>query len=521
MSQHVINSGGTLSGIAAQYGTSVETLVAANKEITNPDLIYAGDTLSIPESNGGGNSQDYTVRAGDTLSAIASRRGIDLEPLLRANLQIKNPDLIYPGQTIHIPGGDSGSGGTNPGGGTSAGGDAPSSTAPASGGEYDGTTPAPGTTNTDAWLPVDAPLRGDPSRRNAETYSDVIDQFAVENNPRYAQRGGNTYCNIFASDVTRAMGAEIPHWVDNAGNPSEPYNGHELDANGTNAWLNQHGAEHGWREVSAEEAQRLANQGHPAVASWNNPGDIGHIAVVRPGEITSAGPAIAQAGATNTNDAHVRDTFGGADVQYFVNDTGQTAAAPETNSPDAPQPGGGGLSAQAQAVINAAPASLRPYADESVPLILREAERAGLTKEQTAYVLATVQHESGFGKHREEIASGAAYEGRADLGNTQPGDGVRYKGRGYVQLTGRNNYQAWSDRLGIDLVGNPALASEPETAAKILVLGMKDGTFTGRSLGDYINSGGQDYYNARRIVNGTDRADLIAGYAQNYLQVLR
>src|SRR5262249_33697365 len=157
--------------------------------------------------------------------------------------------------------------------------------------------------------PVDAPVRGDPSNRNASNYSDVINQFAVDTNPRYQPRGGNTYCNIFAWDVTRAMGAEIPHWVDGNGNPAGggAPGARELDANGGHRGLETQGPRSGWREVSAAEAQQRATQGPPAVASWNNPGGIGHIAVVRPGELTNRGPAIAQAGASNFNNGHVQD----------------------------------------------------------------------------------------------------------------------------------------------------------------------------------------------------------------------
>ena len=198
---------------------------------------------------------------------------------------------------------------------------------------YDGSTAAPGTTNTDAWVPVDAPAKGSPSARNADTYNNVINQFAVGNNPRYEPRDGNTYCNIFAWDVTKAMGAEIPHWVDANGNPAAQGKGRELDANDTNTWLNQHGEKNGWRKVSAEEAQRLANEGHPAVASWNNPDGIGHIAVVRPGEVTGNGPSIAQAGSENFNDGHVYDSFPrGAEVEYFVNDQGQVGSGAATST---------------------------------------------------------------------------------------------------------------------------------------------------------------------------------------------
>lgn len=70
-------------------------------------------------------------------------------------------------------------------------------------------------------------------------------------------------------------------------------------------------------------------------------------------------------------------------------------------------------------------------------------------------------HESGGFRYMEEIASGAAYEGRADLGNTQPGDGRRFKGRGPIQLTGRANYRRVGRQIGIDLERHPEIVSHP------------------------------------------------------------
>ncbi len=164
---------------------------------------------------------------------------------------------------------------------------------------------------------------------------------------------------------------------------------------------------------------------------------------------------------------------------------------------------------------------LRPYAWESIPLILRECDRSGVSDlGQIAYILATAEHESGLGKWMEELASGWAYEGREDLGNNQPGDGPRYKGRGFVQITGRRNYTYWSDRLGIDLVNFPERAAEPKIAAKILVRGMRDGTFTGHRLGQYIWGYWRYFYYARRIVNGLDRAAWIEAIAKAYYKVL-
>jgi len=156
---------------------------------------------------------------------------------------------------------------------------------------------------------------------------------------------------------------------------------------------------------------------------------------------------------------------------------------------------------------------LRHYARQTIPLILRECEVNDVTDPgQIAYILATAEHESRLGQW---MASGWAYERRSDLGNTQPGDG------GFVWMTERHNYTYWSNRLGIDLVNNPEIATEPSIAAKILVISMRDGLLTGYKLRDFINSNKRDFYNARRIVNHLDRAAHIAAIAEEYYQVLR
>lgn len=85
---------------------------------------------------------------------------------------------------------------------------------------------------------------------------------------------------------------------------------------------------------------------------------------------------------------------------------------------------------------------------------------------ETAFV-AQLAHESAELRYMEEIASGAAYEGRKDLGNTQPGDGKRYKGRGPIQLTGRANYEKYGGLLGLDLINDPAIAATKEVGFRI------------------------------------------------------
>ena len=83
-----------------------------------------------------------------------------------------------------------------------------------------------------------------------------------------------------------------------------------------------------------------------------------------------------------------------------------------------------------------------------------------------AMFVAQIAHESGGFFYNEEIASGAAYENRADLGNTQPGDGVRFKGRGWIQITGRANYAEISKDFKQDFVTNNKLLAAPEWCAK-------------------------------------------------------
>lgn len=100
------------------------------------------------------------------------------------------------------------------------------------------------------------------------------------------------------------------------------------------------------------------------------------------------------------------------------------------------------------------------------PMIEAMAEFDINTPAREAAFLAQVAHESGGFNYVRELASGSAYEGRADLGNTQPGDGVRFKGRGLIQITGRANYDSCGAALGVDLINQPDLLESPELAAR-------------------------------------------------------
>jgi hypothetical protein len=162
---------------------------------------------------------------------------------------------------------------------------------------------------------VDAPVTNSATNRTAYNYAQVIDQFDVTGSPRYAVSSANdTYCNIFAWDVTRAMHAEIPHVLD----------GREIVINEAIDWLGSDagGKVSGWHRIDARGAQELADSGHPAVATWENTdGGHGHIAVIRPGTVNdSRGDAIAEAGMVIKSATHVDTGFKKTDIRYWYHD---------------------------------------------------------------------------------------------------------------------------------------------------------------------------------------------------------
>ncbi len=112
-----------------------------------------------------------------------------------------------------------------------------------------------------------------------------------------------------------------------------------------------------------------------------------------------------------------------------------------------------------------------------------------------AHFMGQVTHECAGFRTTEEFASGAAYEGRKDLGNVHTGDGKRYKGRGLIQLTGRSNYRKIGEILGLQLEDNPELAAEPVTSLKIACEYWK-------TRGINIAADRDDLVNATRLVNG-------------------
>ena len=149
--------------------------------------------------------------------------------------------------------------------------------------------------------------------------------------------------------------------------------------------------------------------------------------------------------------------------------------------------------------------------------ILNELDCYNLSTQEKAYMLATAYHETNYTMQpvREAYWMSEAWRKK----------NLRYYphyGRGYVQLTWPFNYERADRELGLSgaLVANLDLAMQPDIAAKIMIYGMREGWFTNKKLSDYIKAGKADYVGARRIINGTDEARKIAGYAEIFEKAL-
>jgi putative chitinase len=158
-----------------------------------------------------------------------------------------------------------------------------------------------------------------------------------------------------------------------------------------------------------------------------------------------------------------------------------------------PKPGAGLSPQQLRAIM---PRLSGPQVTSYLPHLNAAMSGADITtpRRQAAF-LAQLAHESGELRFWEELADGKAYEGRASLGNTQPGDGPRYKGRGPIQLTGRSNYRAAGRALGIDLEAEPERAKAPEVGFRVAAW-----FWTSRGLNALADSG--DFREITRRING-------------------
>lgn len=145
--------------------------------------------------------------------------------------------------------------------------------------------------------------------------------------------------------------------------------------------------------------------------------------------------------------------------------------------------------------------------------------------EQCAYIAATVHHETGtrysaFKERRQVVAITARQKEVKRLQDRYWYTG--YYGRGPVQLTWERNYR-WAEKVtGQPLLSNPdLLLTDLDLGYEVTIKGMASGAYTGKSLNHYINARSVDFVNARRIVNGTDKAQQIANYAEKFLHIFK
>ena len=148
---------------------------------------------------------------------------------------------------------------------------------------------------------------------------------------------------------------------------------------------------------------------------------------------------------------------------------------------------------QLQSIYREAPASRLINFLEPINLVLQKYDLS--TPERQRMFLAQIGHESGQLRYTEELASGKAYEGRKDLGNTQTGDGVKYKGRGLIQITGKTNYALCSLALELPLLEKPELLEQ--LPYSVLCAGW---FWSNNNLNSYCDKG--DFYGLTRKING-------------------
>lgn len=198
------------------------------------------------------------------------------------------------------------------------------------------------------------------------------------------------------------------------------------------------------------------------------------------------------------------------------------------------------MTAQGFAVLREAFGGLTKTQVSHIEIIVGEIDAdKSITYPMAAYILATVWHETdeqmqpiaeyGKGKTRPygrwfKNSKGELYGWKNDSKREaylQSDCPHLFYGRGLPQLTWYDNYKKASEKLGVDFVNSPDLALDMHHSTRILIVGMKEGWFTTRKLSDYFNQSLKDYKNARRIINGTDKAALVASYAVIFERALR
>ncbi|MEG3341002.1 LysM peptidoglycan-binding domain-containing protein [Streptococcus suis] len=401
---YTIKSGDTLGAIAKKFNTTVAELQKLNN-ISNPDKIYVGQVLKITGSSGSSTTNSattYTVKSGDTLSGIAAKFGTTVSALQSLN-GISNPDKIQVGQVLKITASATSSTSTSVSTYIVQSGDTLSGIAARFGTTVSALQSLNGISNPDK-IYAGQVLRISGSGTVLTGGSGVS---------TYTVKSGDTLSGIAAQFGTTVS---VLQSLNGISNPDKIYAGQVLRISGSSTVSTGGASISSYTVQSGDTLSGIAAKFGTTVSALQSLNGISN-----PDKIY-AGQVLRISGSAST--------------------TGNISSG---NYGNVPLTGNGYLvTAEQLRQIGWTVVNTNMVNDLNNCLL-----RFGITTlNRIRHFISQCSHESGGGKWTMELASGTAYNGRADLGNTNPGDGPKYKGGGYIQLTGRYNYTQFANFIG-------------------------------------------------------------------------
>ncbi|HFI0724832.1 TPA: LysM peptidoglycan-binding domain-containing protein [Streptococcus suis] len=423
---YTIKSGDSLSAIAAKFNTTVAELQRLNG-ITNPDKIYAGQVIKVKATGGTSSSttttSTYVVKSGDTLSGIAARFGTTVSALQSLN-GISYPDQIYVGQVLRLKS----TGGTPSTGGTTT----TSTYVVKSGDTLSGIAARFGTTvsalqSLNGISNPDQIYAGQVLRINGTGGGSPVGGITTT----YTVVSGDTLSGIATRFGTTVSALQSLNGISN---PDQIYAGQVLRINGTGGGTPVGGTIETYTVVSGDTLSGIAVRFGTTVSALQSLNGISNPDQIYAGQVLRI---------NGTGGSYIYD----GNVSVTLNGNGYLVTAEQLRQI--------GWTVVNTNMVNDLNNCLRRYNITTLSRI--------------RHFISQCSHESGGGKWTMELASGEAYNWRSDLGNTVAGDGPKYKGGGYIQLTGRYNYTRFAAAMGDQRIVNEGVtyvaAKYPWTSA--------------------------------------------------------